>query len=331
MSSRRWGVLLGSAVISATMLVPASAAGRETVAAPAASGAVRVTGTIRYVQPSNLHHPDGASAEWAVDGAALLLLQEAPLVGITNTAGLSNSDERYAHALLTGFAAVVPPTPCGDGTDATTTVDYPGISDPSAAIALGFMEVNRYTGSGSIHVNVAESPVREDEMLAPGQVTVHRHSDCYGSSTDDTSVVPVMGEATGDEPLGGYWAYQDIFMGRWKLKLASGGAWVIHQHRVLSSTSYDSADETIDLAISGSLTTLKADCALPSVRRLHPANSFSAADAIVVRGGFTHLRHLEKFSRAAPKGHFFVLEGVGNKYAACGQHVHVVKSLGWPS
>src|SRR5215218_7606098 len=163
------------------MLVPTPPAGGEVVLAPAASGAVRVIGTIRYVQPTSLYHPDGAGAEWAVDGDALLLLQEAPLVGITDTTGMSNSDERYAHAVLTGFTAVVPPAPCEDGTDATTTVDYPGISDPSAAIALGIMEVNRYTGTGSIHVNIAESPFTDDEMLAPGKVSVHRHSDCYGT------------------------------------------------------------------------------------------------------------------------------------------------------
>jgi hypothetical protein len=157
------------------------------------------------------------------------------------------------------------------------------------------------TGSGSIHVNIAESPFRDNEMLAPGKVSVHQHSDCYGTSTDDTSVVPVMGEQTGLEPLGGYWAYQDTFMGKWKLKLTAGGAWVIHQHRALSTTSHDSADETVDLAITGSLTKLKADCALPTVRRLHPATSFAAADAIVVRGGFSHLRNSRSTAAWLPR------------------------------
>jgi hypothetical protein len=141
-----------------------------------------------------------------------------------------------------------------------------------------------------------------------------------------------MGEQTGLEPLGGYWAFQDLFMGWWKLTSAGADGWQVHQHRDLSTTSYDSANETVNLTIAGPLSILKASCALPSVRRLRPATTFRAADAIVRRGGFAKFRNVVKQSRAAPKGHFFVLEGIGNKYARCGQqHLHVVKSLGWPS
>jgi hypothetical protein len=301
-------------------------------AAHRATTAVNVTGDITYLQPANLYHPDGASASWTVAGEALLLRQEAPLVGITDLTGLFNSDERYAHASLTGFQAVEPPTPCGDGTAAVTTVAYTGITDPSSAIGLANMEVNLYTGTGRIQLNIAESPTRDNEMLAPGTVNVHTHSECYGSVTDNTAVVPVMGEATGLEPLGGYWAFQDLFMGRWKLTRDGAHGWQVHQHRDLSTTSYDSANETVNLSIAGPLSVLKASCALPSVRMLRRATTFRAADAIVRRGGFAKFRNVVKQSRAAPKGHFFVLEGIGNKYAGCGQrHLHVVKSLGWPS
>jgi hypothetical protein len=297
-----------------------------------ATAAVAVSGDITYVQPANLYHPDGARASWTVAGEALLLRQEAPLVGITDLTGLFDSDERYAHASLTGFQAVEPPAPCGDGTEAVTTVTYTGIADPSSAIGLADMEVSLYTGTGRIKLNIAESPTRDDEMLAPGTVTVQTHSECYGSVTDSTAVVPVMGEATGVEPLGGYWAFQDLFSGQWKLTRDGANGWQVHQHRDLSTTSYDSANETVNLSITGPLTTLKASCALPSVRMLRRATSFRAADAIVRRGGFAKPRNVEKQSRAAPKGHFFILEGVGNKYAGCGQrHLHVVKSLGWPS
>ncbi|MEO6509621.1 MAG: hypothetical protein ABIO16_01435, partial [Nocardioides sp.] len=88
MSGRRWGLLLGIVAICGSSLTPASPAGGEPVLARAALGSVHATGTISYAQPNNLDHPEGATASWAVDGDALLLLQEAPLVGITNTAGL---------------------------------------------------------------------------------------------------------------------------------------------------------------------------------------------------------------------------------------------------
>lgn len=70
---------------------------------------------------------------------------------------------------------------------------------------------------------------------------------------------------------------------------------------------------------------------LPSVRRLRPLTSFRQADALTTKAGFSKFVHQSKPSRAAPKGHFFITEGIGNKYAECGQHhLHIVRSLGWP-
>lgn len=307
------------------------AASRPTAPARQA-GAGHISGTIRYEQVTNPGGIDGAVATWNVDGQALPVREEASLVGITNLTGLSNTDERFAHAELATFVASKPPVSCGDGTSATTTTTYPGIVDPSSAISMSFMSVDLYDGTGRVSVNIAESQTRPEGMFAPGTVSVHLHSECYGSVSDETSTVAVMGRSTDGEPITSYWANQDVYSGHWKLAAGQHGGWVVSQHRVLSKTSYDKANETVRLRITGNLRGLHADCVLPTAHRLHPATSYAQADRIAETGGFTDLRHVAKASRAAPKGHFFVLEAIGQRSLPCGERrLHLVKSLGWPS
>jgi hypothetical protein len=294
-----------------------------------AAGGAHLSGTIGFEQAASPGYPAGAGATWSVDGDALHLLQEAPLLGITDTTGWSNSDETYAHASLTGYHVPVQVFPCQDGTDAVTTVDYPAVADTNAAVGITGIYVDQLTGKGTIQVNLAESPTRFDAMLAVGTVQDHTHSDCYGTSTDTTDTVPLMGERPA--PLSSWWPLNEGRVQEWKMTRNAAGDWVVNTSKLFGSQAYEQATETIHLTLHGSLPSLRADCALPSVRRLHPLTSFRQADKLTAKAGFSRFVHQSKPSRAAPKGHFFITEGIGNKYAECGQHhLHIVRSLGWP-
>jgi hypothetical protein len=317
-------------VVALTASVPAAGAlPAERQVDRQATGGAHLSGTIVFEQAARPGYPAGAGATWSVDGDALYLLQEAPLLGITDTTGWSNSDEKYAHATLTGYHVPVQVFPCGDGTDATTTVGYPAIAGANAAVGITGIHVDQLTGKGSIQVNLAESPTRDDELLAAGTVLDHTHSDCYGTSTDTTAPVPVMGVRPA--PLSSWWPLNEGRVHEWKMLRNAAGDWVVNADKHFGTQSYDQASETVHLTLHGSLPSLRANCVLPSVRRLRPLTSFRQADALTTKAGFSRFVHQSKPSRAAPRGHFFITEGIGNKYAECGQHhLHIVRSLGWP-
>lgn len=138
-----------------------------------------------------------------------------------------------------------------------------------------------------------------------------------------------MGE--GRAPRSSWWPLNEGSSFRWRLVRDAAGDWVVNATKVFGAQTYDRASETMHLTLHGSLPSLRAGCALPSVKRLHPLASFHRADMMATRAGLRHFIHQSKASRAAPKGHFFISEGIGNTYAECGQtHLHIVRSLGWP-
>jgi hypothetical protein len=325
-----------SAVLGAAALVVGLAAPVQAVEAQPAeraaarpAGSAHLSGTVTFEQLARPEYPSGAGASWSLDGDTLYLLQEASVLGIADTAGWSDTDEKYAHATLTGAHVPVQAFPCGDAGGPTTTRDYPAVVDPDAAFGITAVRVDQLTGKGSIQVNLAESQTSPYEMLAPGTVALHEHSDCSDPATDTTVPVSVMGE--GGAPISSWWPLGEGRGYAWKLVRDHAGDWVVNATKTYGDEPYDQATETVHLNLTGSLPSLRAQCALPSVRKLRPLTSFRRADAMVAKAGFDHVVHQSKPSRAAPKGHFFITEGIGNTYAECGQrHLHIVRSLGWP-
>jgi hypothetical protein len=271
----------------------------------------------------------GAEARWTLDGAVLAARAEAPLVGVRVDRTLIDTDSRYVHATLDRAEQGTTVTDCGDDMGGTTIQSLSGVATASSAFETDLV-LDLLKGRGTAQVNVAESPYPGGlyRFFAPGQVTYHLHSTCYGS--DETQNEPV--DVVGDDPPTMFTGFTgdrvaDI---SWPLR-RSHGAWQLAGTRTLELYP-DTFTVTAAVVFRGTPVGLHAQCHMPTVRQLRPAGTVAGAKRITARAGFPHVSTGAVKTRAARRGHWFIREEIGNDNPlACGyRRLHLVRSLGWP-
>jgi hypothetical protein len=297
------------------------------LASPARAGTG--TGTFTLARQADAATP-AARADWALDGTVLAARAEAPLVGVTPDAGLTDTDSRYVHATLQSAQQDPVVTDCGDETGGTTTVGFGGVVSAASVFEVE-LSLNLLTGRGTAHLGVAATPWQGAEGLdfAPGTTNSTSHSTCYGSVDDRSAVVDVIrdgGEAMFTASVG-----RQVNELSWRLTRGAGGVWRMQGTRRFNADSAYTASAAATFA--GTPASLHATCTMPTVHSLAPARTPKQARRILARAGFPHVLARAKMTRAARRGRYFIDEAVGNSTPVrCGyRRLHLVRSLGWPS
>jgi hypothetical protein len=287
------------------------------------------TGTYSLTSPTTGVYP-ARQAAWQMSGALLPARAEAPLVGVPLSAQITNTDSRYVTAQLQSASIAPVVNNCGDGMGGTTTVQTSGVASAISTFETNLV-LDYLHGRGHAEVSVAESPYTGATgayYFAPGQSNYMVHSTCYDQVTDTSDTIPAVGGFssvvfTDNES-------QNTKRINWPLRHAANGAWVMGGSRTITD---DVQPVTVqaNVAFTGSGVALHARCTMPTARDLAGARTLTQARRIMARAGYPASIATARRTRAVRRGHYFVLEGVGNTNPiACGyRRLHLVRSLGW--
>jgi hypothetical protein len=301
------------------------------VIVPPVAASADVQGTYSLTRTSAPPIPS-ASATWSLAGPLRAARSQAAASGLPVDQFLQDSDSRYVSATLTSADQTAEHGACDNGAGGGWTSHLSGVSDHRAIFEIRFATLNLLTGRGSVSAGVAPTAYSFGSayrMFQPGLTTWTYTNTCPGWETSESSPVEVVSD---DAPtmFTGFTAYHLMNV---RLPLVrSNAAWHLDKTFQVPDGQDVPTDVGVHLTITGSPTSLNADCTIPTVRRLHPYTRASGARALLRRAGFpTVTLTRPRYSKAAPRGHFFVREGIGNTLDRCGATgLHLTRSKGWP-
>jgi hypothetical protein len=271
------------------------------------------------------------AAAWDVDGTMLDARHEATVAGMSTDLVVATRID-YVHAQLRTASRDQTITPCDDGVDPAdvTTISASGVQAASSVFEAD-VELNLLHRTGKLQFTIAGAPyLGSPGYFQPGITNLSIVTNCWGSPMDRSGPTPVF-DATSSYMFGDTTARWTQRL-HWPLVQRADGSW--HAGGTSSAANDGATDHaTLDLTLRGTPRSLGATCHMPTVRDLRAVRTFAAARAVMARAGFARVKVGSRASRAAPRGRFFVLEGVGNGNAIdCGAGgLHLLRSLGWPA